>query len=152
MTTATIATPTPLLPRRGAPVIECGTARIRAQARHLATVVSVYGEVTEANVDDVTACVRRFLLPETPIVLDICGVHIRTTRGLELIGVIDEHCAAIRVPWLLVATDAMVEVLALCVAEDLPATASSVPAALHQLADWNAAWRSLLLPLFKKPA
>ena len=60
--------------RYGNPAADCDGAQIRAQCRHLAIVVTISGEINDSNIDRVRQSVRRFILAEKPLVLDLSGV------------------------------------------------------------------------------
>ena len=56
--------------RQGNGTFDCGGAQIRAHCHHLATVVTIRGEIDAINVDWVGAYIRRFILGNNPVVLD----------------------------------------------------------------------------------
>ncbi len=65
---------------------DCGGAQIRAQCRHLATVVTVRGEIDAVNADQVGEQVRRFILGTDPVVLDMSGVSHFAPAGISLLA------------------------------------------------------------------
>jgi len=131
MTIANVAT------RHGYGTFDCDGAQIRAHCRHLATVVTIRGEIDAVNVDRVSQYIRRFILESNPLVLDVSEVSHFAGAGISLVHRLDEDCRAAGVECTLVATDAV---------------AGSVHEALHYFADGIAARRQLLLPLVKKTA
>jgi anti-anti-sigma factor len=129
---------------------DCGGAQIRAHCRHLATVVTIRGEVDGVNVDRVGKYIRRFILGTDPVVLDMSAVTRFSPAGISLLSLFDEACLAAGVEWTLVASPAVIELLG----EDptgIPIT-RSVHGALHNLADAIVNRRQLVLPLVRKTA
>ena len=55
----------------GNPPFDCDGAQIRACSRQLATVVTVTGDLDDANIDKVSQYTKRFVLREKPVVLDL---------------------------------------------------------------------------------
>jgi anti-anti-sigma factor len=128
---------------------DCGGAQIRAHGRHLATVVTVRGEIDTVNVDRVSGYIRRFLLGTNAVVLDMSDASQFAGAGISLLYAFDEDCRAAGVEWTLVASPAVIELLGDgC---DLPVT-RSVHEALRNLADGIVSRRQLVLPLIKKTA
>ena len=135
--------------RRVSHTVDCGGAQIRAHAHHLATVVTIRGEIDAANVERVGEYIRRFTQGGNPVVLDMGGVSQFATAAV-LLHRFDEDCRAVGVEWTLVAGPALAELL-----RDDEAGFSitrSVNEALRTLADAIVARRQLLLPLIKKTA
>ncbi|MCV7198394.1 STAS domain-containing protein [Mycobacterium angelicum] len=133
---------------------DCSGAQIRAHYRHLATVVTIRGEIDAVNVDRVGQYVRRFVLGDEPLVLDLTGVSHFSPAGMSLLGVVDEDCWAAGVQWTLVPSPAVLDVLGDGRDEDgaeVP-IARSVHEALHNLADAIVCRRQLVLPLIRKTA
>lgn len=133
---------------------DCCGAQIRAHYRHLATVVTIRGEIDAVNVDRVSQYVRRFVLGNDPLVLDLSGVSDFSPAGISLLGTLDEDCWAAGVQWTLVPSPAVIEVLGDGGDEDEPMfpVARSVHEALHNLADAIVSRRQLVLPLIAKTA
>jgi anti-anti-sigma factor len=131
-----------------------GGAQIRAHCRHLATVVTIRGEIDAVNVEGVGETVRRFILGQNPVVLDMSGVSHFATAGISLLHRFDDDCRAAGVEWTLVASEAIIELLGgRCGgSEAMFPTTRSVHEALHDLADAIVSRRQLVLPLIKKTA
>ena len=68
-----------------ATTFECGGAQIRAHCRHLATVVTIQGEIDAVNVDRIGQYLRRFLLGDSPVVLDMSEVSRFAVAGMSLL-------------------------------------------------------------------
>ncbi|MBI3216888.1 MAG: STAS domain-containing protein [Mycobacterium sp.] len=136
----------------GNPLFECAGAHIRALSRQVATVVSVSGTIDRANLDRVTAFVRRFVLAEKSFVLDLSDIDAIAAQSASLLGAVAAACERAGVEWALIA-GAPVNAL-LDRAEqvtDMPVI-GSVPEALQYFADSAARRRSMLLPLLTKTA
>ncbi len=146
MTTAYVAT------RPGNGAVDCGGAYIRAHCRHLATVVSIRGEVDAVNVDRVSEYIRRFVHGGNPVVFDLSGVNVFAMAGISLLHLVDEECRAAGVEWTLVASPAVIELLGDGCYEDMFPFTRSVHEALRNLADAIVSRRQLVLPLIKRTA
>lgn len=138
--------------RQGNGSLDCGGAQVRAHCRHLATVVTVRGEVDAANVDRVGDCLRRFLVGDNPVVLDISDTEHFAGAGLSLLSTFDEDCRRAGVQWTLVAGPEVVAQLTDCAGECVLPAVGSVPEAFGDLADAVVFRRRLALPLIRKSA
>jgi anti-anti-sigma regulatory factor len=135
----------------GNPAFDCDGAQIRACSRQLATVVTVTGDLDDANLDKVSQYTKRFVLREKPVVLDLSGVTSATPHIISLLSDIDDACSAAGVEWSLIASQPVSH--AVHVFDDrieLP-TMPSVADALHHFADVTLE-RRRLLPLLTKSA
>jgi anti-anti-sigma factor len=151
--TVTIATSAShLTTRYGNPVFECGGAHIRAQCRHLATVVTIRGEIDTVNVDRISDYTRHFILAKQPLVLDLSGVNSFAAAGISLLYTLEDDCRTAGVQWTLVASHAVIEQLRNYDGEAMFPFARSAHEALHNIADVIARRRQLLLPLIRKSA
>jgi anti-anti-sigma factor len=134
-----------------ASTFEYGGARVRAHCRHLATVVTLRGEIDGLNADQIGGYIRRFILEQTNLVLDMSGVTHFAPAGISLLHGLDEDCRAAGVEWTLVASPAVTELLDDGTEPIFP-IAGSVHAALRNLADAIVNRRQLVLPLIRKTA
>jgi anti-anti-sigma factor len=137
--------------RYGNPTVDCGGAQLRAQCRHLATVVSISGDVTDGNVDALIERVRHYILAEKPVILDLGDVSSFAVHGVALFDAVDELCDAAAVEWSLVASQSVSRALRLSGDQDVVPTADSVPEALHHFSDVMSERRQLL-PILGKSA
>ncbi|EUA14221.1 STAS domain protein [Mycobacterium kansasii 732] len=149
MTIADVTDPTG---RRGNWTYDCAGAQIRAHCRHLATVLTIRGDIDAVNIDEVNRYLRRFILEDHPVVLDLSGVSYFSAASISLLQTLDENCHAAGVQWSLVASPAVRQLLG----DDrdnapFPLT-GSVHEALRDLADAIVNRRQLVLPLIKKTA
>ncbi len=142
--------------RQGNCTFDCGGAQIRAHCRHLATVVTIRGEIDAVNVDWVSKYIRRFIVGANPVVIDMTDMRQFAMSAISLLYAIDEDCRAAGVEWTLIASPAVTEVLDGSGHQDGNGTvfpiARSVHEALHNLADAIVSRRQLVLPLIKKSA
>ena len=137
--------------RYGNPACDCDGAMIRAQCRHLALVVTISGEINEANVERVSQYITHFILAEKPLVLDLNGVDSFAAQSISLLYAVDQDCRTAGVEWCLIAGQPVVRVLRTFDDPDNLPIAGSVHEALHHFADAIDARRQLL-PLLSKTA
>ncbi|OBI15530.1 MULTISPECIES: STAS domain-containing protein [unclassified Mycobacterium] len=123
-------------------VFRCEGARVRAHRRQLATVVTIRGEIDALNADQVGDHIRRFILGEDRVVLDMGDVSQFAEAGISLLETFDEDCRAAGVQWTLVASPAVAESLG-------DGATCSVHEALHDVADAIARRRRMALSLVR---
>jgi anti-anti-sigma regulatory factor len=141
-----------LAQRRAHLPFDCNGAAVRAQCRHLATVVTISGAIDASNVDQVIEYAQRFNLPDKPFVLDLSGLDSFATQAVRLLHRVDDAFSASGLDWALIPSQA-VSLTLLVTGEDTSfLTAATVHEALHYFADANVARRRLLLPLLTKTA
>jgi anti-anti-sigma factor len=138
--------------RYGNAAFDCDGARIRAHCRHLATVVTIQGEIRAANVNRINEYIRQCTRVKNPLVLDLNGVNSFAPVGISVLYFLDDDCRAAGVEWALIASPAVMEVLRDYEDETVFPITRSVHAALRNLADAIVRRRQLLLPLIKKTA
>jgi len=131
---------------------DCSGAQIRAHCRHLATVVTIRGEIDAVNVDRVSQYIRRFIYGGNPLVLDISEVSHFAPAGISLFYMLDENCHAAEVEWILVASPPVIELLGDDDDEAMFPITRSVHEALRNLADAIVSRRQLVLPLIGRTA
>jgi len=131
---------------------DCGRARIRPHFRHLATVVTIDGEIDALNIDRVIERARRFVLAKDPLVLDMSNVNSCTAEGVSLLNIIAEECRAAGVEWMLVPGTAIADVLRDTGYDAMFPVARSAHEALHHFAEVIDRRRQLLLPLVRTTA
>ncbi|BBX75017.1 STAS domain-containing protein [Mycobacterium shinjukuense] len=143
-------------PSRVNGTVDCGGAQIRAHCRHLATVVTIRGEIDAVNVDQVSEHVRRFILGNSPVVLDLTDLSRFDVAGLSLLCALDADCRAAGLEWTLVPNPAILELLGDGCEPDHDEAAfpiaRSVHEALRNLAEAIGRRRQLVLPLLRKMA
>ena len=135
----------------GNPAFDCDGAQIRACSRQLATVVTVTGNLDDANLDQVSKYTRRFVLREKPVVLDLSAVSSATPHIVSLLCELDDACSAAGVEWCLIASQPVRRAVGIFDDRfELP-TVASVADALNQFANAMLE-RRRLLPLLTKSA
>ena len=137
--------------RYGSPIVDQNGARIRAHCRHVATVVTISGRIDAANVDSVTDCVKRFILSDKPMILDLSGVSSFAPQGIRLLQAFDDLCQKAGIDWALISSDVVTRRLGRSTDVQLPVV-GSVAEALHNLDDAILDRRRFLLPLLSKTA
>jgi anti-anti-sigma factor len=131
---------------------DCGRAQIRSHFRHLATVVTIDGEIDAVNVDRVIERARRCVLAKDPLVLEMSNVNSCVAEAVSLLNCINEDCRAAGVEWTLVPGTAIADLLRYAGYDAMFPVARSVHEALRDFADVIDRRRQLLLPLVRKPA
>ena len=135
----------------GNPAVDCDGAQMRSLCRQLATVVTVNGDVSDANLDRISAYARRFVLTEKPFVLDLTGVNSFSPECIPLLYGIDEACERAGVEWSVIANQQVMRTLRLSGERETFPIMGSVADALHHFAD-SIGERRRLLPLLTKTA
>lgn len=134
------------------PVTRIGAAEVRVCSRHLATVVTVRGGVTTANLAQVTAQALRYVLPDTAYVLDLSDVKSIVPEASSLLRTIDEACATAGVEWALVTGPATGNLFTAELRDRMLPVVDSVADGLHDFAEAQTTRRTLLLPLLQRSA
>jgi anti-anti-sigma factor len=116
-------------------------------------VVTIRGEIDVVNVDRASEYIRRFILANSPVVLDMSDVSHFAAAGIALLSTFDDECRAAGVEWTLVASPAVLDLLDQCEQDEvLFPVRYSVQEALRDLANAIVIRRQLVLPLTKKTA
>jgi anti-anti-sigma regulatory factor len=139
-------------PRHAHLPFDCNGAAVRAQCRHLATVVTISGVVDATNVDQVSEHSKRFILPDKPFVLDLSGLNCFAAQAVRLLHRLDDVCRAAGLEWSVVPSQAVNTALLVTQEESSFPVFGSAHEALQYFADANSARRRLLLPLLTKTA
>lgn len=71
---------------------DCNGAAVRAQCRHLATVVTITGAIDAGNVDQVIDYAQRFNLADNTFVLDLSGLDTFGAQAVRLLYAVDDAC------------------------------------------------------------
>jgi anti-anti-sigma regulatory factor len=135
----------------GNPPFECNGAQVRVCSRQLATVVTVTGDLDDANLEQVSKYAKRFVLREKPVVLDLSGVNSATPHIVSLLCDVDDACCAAGVEWSLIASQPVTRAVRTFDDRVVLPTVASVADALNQFADAMME-RRRLLPLLTKSA
>src|ERR1700742_1592872 len=97
----------------GNPAIDCDGAQMRALCRQLATVVTVTGDINDANLDRINAYAKRFVLAEKPFVLDLSEVNSFSVECISLMYSLDEACHHGGVEWSVITSQPVMRTLRL---------------------------------------
>jgi anti-anti-sigma regulatory factor len=138
------------VPCYGNPAVDCDGAEIRAQSRHVATLLTISGVIDANNVDALYERGGCFVFADTAFVLDLSGVTSFAAEGVALLSRVEEACRAAGIEWALVASSAVSDRLG-CYDGRYP-FAGSVPEALHRFETRIFARRRTLLPMLTKTA
>jgi anti-anti-sigma factor len=106
----------------------------RTHYRHLATVVTISGEVDASNIALVTTYATRFVLVGNALLLDLSDVGFFAVQGISALNAVDEACHSTQVPWALVTSHAVDRVLRISQRHDVLPAVRSVPDALQYFA------------------
>jgi anti-anti-sigma regulatory factor len=115
-------------------------------------VVTISGTIDAMNVDQVTQCCERFIMPDKPLVLDLSGVDRLAAQVIRFLYRVDDDCGAAGLEWALIANQPVMRVLRIANDEARFPIVGSVHEALHYFAEATSARRRLLLPLLTKTA
>lgn len=109
-------------------------AHVFVNARCLATVVRIDGEIDAANADDLTEAIRGFARLKTPVVLDLSRLCFVSVEGFRALLVVNDELRKARVHCGVVAGTALRPLLRI-VHDNGLATAGSVPEAFQTIED-----------------
>jgi anti-anti-sigma factor len=113
------------------PAIERGGVDLRAQSRHLATVLTISGDVDASNAARVSAYATALVPVGNALILDLRGVAFFAAQSMSVLIAVDDACHSARLPWALVASRAVGQVLGISQDDDIFPMASSVPDAMQ---------------------
>ncbi len=102
-----MSTAASLAPRHAQLPFDCNGAAVRAQCRHLATVVTITGAIDASNVEQVIDYAQRFILPDKPFVLDLSGLDSFATQALRLLHRVEDACDAAGLEWAVIPSQAV---------------------------------------------
>jgi anti-anti-sigma factor len=108
---------------------------MRAQLRHLATVLTVSGDIDARNIDRVSAYATRLVPVGNALLLDLSGVGFFAAQGISVLVAVGDACGDAGLPWALVTSHAVDRVLRISEDDDILPVASSVPDAMRYFAD-----------------
>jgi len=108
---------------------------MRAQLRHLATVLTISGDIDASNVDRVRAYAARLVPVGNAFLLDLSGVGFFAAQSISVLVAVGDACGNAELPWALVTSHAVNRVLRINEHDDILPVASSVPDAMRYFAD-----------------
>jgi anti-anti-sigma factor len=120
--------------RYGDVTADCDGVEIQVHLRHLATVVTISGDVDATNIVRVTGAVTRLVEVGNALLVDLSGVGFFAAHSLSALLAIDAACQHAELPWALVTSHAVNRALRLSECSEIVPTVSSVPAAMQYFA------------------
>ena len=108
---------------------------MRAQLRHLATVLTISGDIDARNVDRVSAYATRLVPVGNGLLLDLSGVTFFAAQSISVLVTVGDACDNAELPWALVTSHAVDRVLRISEHDDILPVASSVPDGMQYFAD-----------------
>lgn len=108
---------------------------MRAHLRHLATVLTINGDIDATNTDRVSAYATRLVPVGNALVLDLSGVGFFAARSISVLVAVSDACDDAEVPWALVTSHAVDRVLRISEDDEILPVASSVPDAMQYFDD-----------------
>lgn len=114
--------------------IDCSGANLHVQARGLATVLRIDGEIDAANANLVAQAIRRFVRLRTPLILDVSRVDYLGSAGLRALLLVDDECRFAQMQCSVVGGVALFRLTRLLPRHGL-SLADSVPQALQRIED-----------------
>jgi anti-anti-sigma factor len=104
---------------------------VRAQCRHLATVLTISGDIDARNIDRISTYATGLVAVGNALLLDLSSVGFFAAQGISVLIAVDDACRRVELPWALVTSHAVERVLHLSESDDILPTASSVPDAMQ---------------------
>lgn len=108
---------------------------VRAQLRHLATVLTISGDIDARNTDRVSAYAARLVPLGNALLLDLSGVGFFAAQSISVLVTVGDACGNAELPWALVTSHAVDRVLRISEHDDILPVASSVPDGMKYFAD-----------------
>jgi anti-anti-sigma factor len=112
-----------------------GGVYMRAQLRHLATILTISGYIDATNIDRVSSYATRLVPVGNALLLDLSGVTFFAAQGISVLVTVDDACDKADSPWALVTNHAIDRVLRISEHDDILPVASSVPDGMQYFAD-----------------
>jgi anti-anti-sigma factor len=104
---------------------------VRAQCRHLATVLTISGDIDTRSIDRVTAYATALVPVGNALLLDLSGVTFFAAQSISVLIAVDDACHSAELPWALVTSHAVDRVLRISEDDNILPVASSVPDAMQ---------------------
>jgi anti-anti-sigma factor len=136
----------------GPPTIERDGVDVRAQSRHLATVLTISGDVDASNAARVSAYATALVPAGNALLLDLSGVAFFAAQSISVLIAVDDACHSAELPWALVTSHAVDRVLGISRDDDIFPTASSVPDAMQYFVHLTRVRRQVPLPATRPSA
>jgi anti-anti-sigma factor len=111
--------------------IEHDGVDVPGRSRHLATVLTISGDVDASNTARVSAYATALVPVGNALLLDLSGVPFFAAQSISLLIAVDDACHSAELPWALVTSHAVDRVLRISQDDDIFPTTSSVPEAMQ---------------------
>jgi anti-anti-sigma factor len=108
---------------------------MQAHLRHLATILTISGDIDARNINRVSAFATRLVPVGNALLLDLSGVGFFAAQGISILAAVAETCRRAELPWALITSHAVDRVLSISEDDDILPAASSVPDAMQYFAD-----------------
>jgi anti-anti-sigma factor len=108
---------------------------MRAQLHHLATLLTISGDIDARNIDRVSDYATRLVPVGNALLLDLSGVEFFAAQSISMLVAVDDTCRSAELPWALITSHAVDRVLRIREDDDILPVASSVPDAMQYFAD-----------------
>jgi anti-anti-sigma factor len=115
--------------------IDRGGVDMRAQLRHLATVLTISGDIDARNIDHVSAYAARLVPVGNALLLDLSGVGFFAAQSISMLVAVGDACGNAALPWALVTSHAVDRALRISEHDDILPVASSVPDGMRYFAE-----------------
>jgi anti-anti-sigma factor len=112
-----------------------GRVDMRAQLRHLATILTISGDIDATNIDRVSAYATRLVPVGNALLLDLSGVAFSAAQSISVLVAVGDACDKAESPWALVTSHAVDRVLRISGHDDILPVVSSVPDGMQYFAD-----------------
>jgi anti-anti-sigma factor len=104
---------------------------VRAQSRHLATILTISGYIDARNTARVSAYATALVPVGNALLLDLSGVAFFAAQSISVLIAVDDACHGAGLPWALITSHAVDRVLRISQDDDILPVASSVPDAVQ---------------------
>jgi anti-anti-sigma factor len=111
------------------------SVHMRAHLRHLATVLTISGDIDARNTDRVNAYAARLVPVGNAFLLDLSGVGFLAAQSISVLVTVGDACDDAGLPWALVTSHAVDRVLRISEHDDILPVASSVADGMQYFAD-----------------
>jgi anti-anti-sigma factor len=108
---------------------------MQAHLRHLATILTISGDIDARNIDRVSAYATRLVPVGNALLLDLSGVDFFAAQSISMLVAVEATCRGAELPWALITSHAVDRVLRISEDDDIIPAASSVPDAMQYFAD-----------------
>jgi anti-anti-sigma factor len=108
---------------------------MQAHLRHVATVLTISGDIDASNTDRVSAYATRLVPLGNALLLDLSGVTFLAAQSISMLASVGHASDDAGLPWALVTSHAVDRALRISEHDDILPVASSVPDGMQYFAD-----------------